>query len=75
MECAIETRGLRRTFGGVVAEENLDLRVEPAPFRFFGPNGARKSTTIRMLTGLLAPASHLLEERRESLGEAVQAMA
>ena len=57
MEFAIETRGLRRTFGGVVALENLDLRVETGTFfGFLGPNGAGKSTTIKMLTGLQAPA-------------------
>jgi ABC-2 type transport system ATP-binding protein len=58
MGFAIETRGLWRTFGGVVAVEALDLRVETGTFfGFLGPNGAGKSTTIEMLTGLLAPTS------------------
>ena len=64
MALAIETRGLTRRFGSVVAVDGLDLRVERGTFYgFLGPNGAGKSTTIKMLTGLLAPTSgamHLL---------------
>jgi ABC-2 type transport system ATP-binding protein len=57
-ETVIETRGLRRTFGSLVAVDGLDLRVERQQFLgFLGPNGAGKSTTIKMLTGLLAPSS------------------
>jgi ABC-2 type transport system ATP-binding protein len=58
MELAIETRGLRREFGDVVAVEGLDLAVETGTFfGFLGPNGAGKSTTIKVLTGLLGPSS------------------
>ena len=58
MELAIETRGLRREFGDVVAVEGLDLAVEKGMFYgFLGPNGAGKSTTIKVLTGLLGPSS------------------
>ena len=58
MDLAIETRGLRRQFGDVLAVENLDLSVEQGTFfGFLGPNGAGKSTTIKMLTGLLGPTS------------------
>jgi len=58
MDLAIETRGLRREFGDVVAVEGLDLTVETGTFfGFLGPNGAGKSTTIKMLTGLLGPSS------------------
>ena len=58
MELAIETTGLRREFGEVVAVEGLDLAVEPGTFYgFLGPNGAGKSTTIKMLTGLLGPST------------------
>lgn len=57
MTLAIETSGLCRRFGEVVAVERLDLRVEKGTFYgFLGPNGAGKSTTIKMLTGLLAPS-------------------
>jgi ABC-2 type transport system ATP-binding protein len=55
---AVETVGLRRTFGDVVAVDALDLRVETGTFfGFLGPNGAGKSTTLKMLTGVLPSTS------------------
>ena len=55
-ETVIETRALRRTFGTLVAVDDLNLVVERQQFfGFLGPNGAGKSTTIKMLTGLLRP--------------------
>src|SRR5882672_10970003 len=57
-EIVLEARGLRRTFGNLMAVDNLDLTVERQQFYgFLGPNGAGKSTTIKMLTGLLRPTS------------------
>ena len=45
-------------FGDLRAVEDLDLRVEPGTlYGFLGRNGAGKSTTIKMLTGILAPSS------------------
>lgn len=58
MEFAIFTENLTRRFGGLVAVEDVNLRVSSGQFfGFLGPNGAGKSTTIKMLTGLLAPTS------------------
>lgn len=55
-EYAIESRGLTRRFGSLVAVDHLELRVPRAcVFGFLGPNGSGKSTTIRMLCGLLTP--------------------
>src|SRR5499427_7386663 len=57
-ETVLETLGLYRSFGGLVAVDNLNLKVEKQQFYgFLGPNGAGKSTTIKMLTGLLRPSS------------------
>ena len=57
VEYAIETHGLTRRFGAQVAVDGLDLRVPRGSFYgFLGENGAGKSTTISMLTGLLAPS-------------------
>lgn len=50
--------GLRRTFGDLVAVDGLDLTVaEGEIFGLVGPDGAGKTTTMRMLTGILAPTS------------------
>jgi ABC-2 type transport system ATP-binding protein len=54
----INTNGLTRRFGDVVAVEDLHLEVEKGEvFGFLGPNGAGKTTTIRMLAALIAPTS------------------
>jgi ABC-2 type transport system ATP-binding protein len=54
----IVTRGLRKTFGHLVAVEGLDLTVPSGQiFGLLGPNGSGKTTTIRMLTGLIPPSS------------------
>jgi ABC-2 type transport system ATP-binding protein len=55
---AIEVRGLTRRFGAFVAVDNLSFEVRRSEiFGFLGSNGAGKSTTIRMLCGLLKPTS------------------
>jgi ABC-2 type transport system ATP-binding protein len=55
---AIETRGLTRKFGSLVAVDSLSLSVESGEvFGLLGPNGAGKTTVIKMLTTLLPPTS------------------
>jgi ABC-2 type transport system ATP-binding protein len=55
-ETAIQTDGLTKQFGDVVAVDELDLDVSfGTVYGFVGPNGAGKTTTIQMLTGLLHP--------------------
>jgi ABC-2 type transport system ATP-binding protein len=55
-EFAIEARGLTKTFGDLRAVSELDLNVPRGQiYGFLGPNGCGKSTTIRMLCGLLTP--------------------
>jgi ABC-2 type transport system ATP-binding protein len=54
---AIRTDGLTKRFGGIIAVDDLSLKVAPGEvFGFLGPNGAGKSTTIRLLLGLLRPS-------------------
>ena len=53
---AVETRGLTKRFGRIVAVDHLDLRVATGElYGFLGPNGAGKSTTLRMLCGIMEP--------------------
>jgi len=55
---AISVRDLTRKFGGFVAVNHVSFDVERGEiFGFLGANGAGKSTTIRMLCGLLKPTS------------------
>ncbi len=50
---AIETHGLSKRYGRILALEGLDLSVPSGSiFGFLGPNGAGKTTTLRLLTGL-----------------------
>ncbi|HXD00502.1 MAG TPA: ATP-binding cassette domain-containing protein, partial [Verrucomicrobiae bacterium] len=53
----IEARGLTKTFaGGIVAVKDLDLTVKRgAVYGMIGRNGSGKSTTLRLLLGLLQP--------------------
>ncbi|MFF1919138.1 ABC transporter ATP-binding protein [Streptomyces sp. NPDC058221] len=55
----IETRGLTKRYrGGQLAVDGLDLTVPGGSvFGFLGPNGSGKTTTIRMLMGLIDPTS------------------
>ena len=54
----IKTAGLTRRFGDTVAVDNLTLEVEEGEiFGLVGPDGAGKTTTMRLLTGILDPTS------------------
>ncbi len=54
----ILARGLTRRFGEFTAVDGIDITVERgAIFAFLGANGSGKSTTIRMLIGLLTPSA------------------
>ncbi len=55
---AVESRGLTKRFGRQVAVNAVDLAVpRGAVFGFLGPNGSGKTTTIRMLLGLIRPTA------------------
>ena len=53
---ALTLTGVRKTFGGAVAVNQMDLTLRPGEFyALLGPNGAGKTTTLRMIAGLLKP--------------------
>lgn len=55
---AIETNGLTRRLGGVAVVDDLSLSVpQGSVYGFLGPNGSGKTTTIRMLLGLIRPTA------------------
>ncbi len=55
---AIDVRGLNKFFGRRHVVKNLSLQVRPGEiYGFLGPNGSGKTTSIRMLCGLLTPDS------------------
>ena len=57
MAAVIEVRGLRVAFGSVVAVEALDLTVRSAAsVALVGRNGAGKSTTLRVVAGVIPPS-------------------
>jgi ABC-2 type transport system ATP-binding protein len=57
-DIAIEVEGLTKSFDGRVVVRNLTMQVRRGLiYGFLGPNGSGKTTTIRMLCGLLTPDS------------------
>jgi ABC-2 type transport system ATP-binding protein len=57
-DIAIEVEGLTKSFSGKVVVRDLSMRVKRGQiYGFLGPNGSGKTTTLRMLCGLLTPDS------------------
>jgi ABC-2 type transport system ATP-binding protein len=55
-EIAIDVHGLTKSFGDRVVVRDLSMQVKKGTiYGFLGPNGSGKTTTIRMITGLLTP--------------------
>jgi ABC-type multidrug transport system ATPase subunit len=62
MQPLVKITALTKQFGHLMAVDHLSFSVEPASvYGFLGQNGAGKSTTIRMLTGLIMPTSGEIE--------------
>jgi putative spermidine/putrescine transport system ATP-binding protein len=59
---AVRAIGLRKTYGGVVALERLDLEVRAGEFfTLLGPSGSGKTTTLRLIGGFERPDSGAVE--------------
>jgi ABC-2 type transport system ATP-binding protein len=58
MTAAVQTTGLTKRYGDLVAVDSLDMLVHAGEvYGFLGPNGAGKTTTLRMLLGLVRPTA------------------
>jgi branched-chain amino acid transport system ATP-binding protein len=76
----LETRALRKAFGGIVATRDVTFALKPgARHALIGPNGAGKTTLVNLLTGVLPPSggriwlnghdiTHLPAHQRARLG-------
>jgi branched-chain amino acid transport system ATP-binding protein len=61
MAPVLQTEGLGKRFGGIVATNNVSLLVEKgARHALIGPNGAGKTTLINLLTGVLRPTAGVI---------------
>ncbi|GAA0256061.1 ABC transporter ATP-binding protein [Haladaptatus pallidirubidus] len=53
----LSTDGLKKSFGGVMAVDGLDISIEPGELvGLIGPNGSGKTTTLNLITGFLSPS-------------------
>ncbi len=83
MEYAVEARELSRRFGAVEAVRGVSFAVRPGEvFGLVGPDGAGKTTTLRMLCGLLDPdsgearvAGYAVRENPDAVKDAIGYMA
>ncbi|MGY3910458.1 ABC transporter ATP-binding protein [Aeromonas piscicola] len=74
-ELAIRAQGVSRRFGDFLAVDGLDLCVPRGKIHgFLGPNGCGKSTTLRMLTGLLTPSAGEVEVLGLSIPKQAEAL-
>ena len=67
MPIVLETVGLTKRFGGIVAANEVSLQIEKgARYALIGPNGAGKTTVVNLLTGVLRPtAGRILLDGRD----------
>ena len=70
----LETQGVTRNFGALVASKDIDFRLEPgARHALIGPNGAGKTTFINLLTGVLRPSEGRVLLKGKDITETAQA--
>lgn len=71
MTAALETMGLTKRFGGIVASDGIEFRLETgARHALIGPNGAGKTTFVNLLTGVLTPTSGTVRLNGEDITSA-----
>jgi ABC-2 type transport system ATP-binding protein len=71
MTAAIQTWGLSKRYGDVLALDAVDLRVDRGEvYGFLGLNGAGKTTTIRALLGMIRPSAGMVSLFGEPIGPA-----
>jgi branched-chain amino acid transport system ATP-binding protein len=64
----LETHGLTKSFGGLVAVDDVDIAIEEGEaISVIGPNGAGKSTFINLVTRMLEPTAGDIEFKGESI--------
>ena len=84
MDTVVQTFGITKTFGKLIAVDHLDLEIKQEVFGLLGPNGAGKTTLTRMLTTVLSPTEgtatvagadiiHEANKVRERIGVVTQA--
>ncbi|MGY6039280.1 ABC transporter ATP-binding protein [Aeromonas sp. AE23HZ002T15] len=74
-DLAISAHGVSRRFGDFLAVDGLALAVPRGQIQgFLGPNGCGKSTTLRMLTGLLTPSEGEIEVLGLSIPKQAEAL-
>jgi len=67
---SIETEGLTKNFGSLVAVDHLTFKVEEGEvFGLLGPNGAGKTTTIRLLACLISPSEGVAKVGRYDISQ------
>jgi ABC-2 type transport system ATP-binding protein len=72
---AIRTVGLTKRFGSVTAVDGIELDVPPGDiYGFLGPNGSGKTTTVRMLLGLVLPTAGTVEVLGASIPKQARAV-
>ena len=70
---ALELQGITRTFPGVLANDNVNLRVQAGTVHgLVGENGTGKTTLMRIAYGLLRPDQGTVHIRGQSLGSGGQ---
>jgi ABC-2 type transport system ATP-binding protein len=72
-QTTIQTNNLSKKFGDFTAVDKVSFEIKQGEiFGFLGPNGSGKTTTIRMMLGLLAPTSGTIEVMGASIPEQIQ---